>query len=116
MSPVYSDYEDSSDHGNLNVTGLKSCWLGVARVNVHGNVGFTNNKLADPDAIEIIANHVGKNLSCAGNSSVWDSTETSMTANFPRAPEPDAVHGKRSGQCVLSTPVTMGGPSGPGPF
>lgn len=116
-SPVYSDYEDSSVHGNLQVTGLKSCWLGVARVNVHGNLGFTNNKLADPDAIEIIANHVAKNLSCAGNSSVWDSVELSMPpATFPRGAEPNTVHGKRSGQCVLSTPVTMGGPSGPGAF
>jgi hypothetical protein len=116
MSPVYSDYEDSSVHGNLQVTGLKSCYLAVIRVNVHGKLGFTNNKLADPDAIEIEANHVGKNLSCVGNSSVWDSHELSMTANFPRGADPNTVHGKRSGQCVLSTPVTLGGPSGPAPF
>jgi hypothetical protein len=116
MSPIYSDYEDSSVHGNLQVTGLQSCYLAVIRVNVHGNLGFTNNKLADPDAIEIEANHVGKNLSCVGNSSVWDSHELSMTANFPRKADPNTVHGKRSGQCVRSTPVTMGGPSGPGAF
>ena len=75
-----------------------------------------NNKLGDPDAIEIEANHVGKNLSCQGNSSVWDSHELSMTSNFPRGPSPNTVHGKRSGQCVLATPTTMGGPSGPGAF
>ncbi|MGH2868312.1 MAG: hypothetical protein ACRDNK_12195 [Solirubrobacteraceae bacterium] len=115
-SPVFSDYEDSSVHGNLQVTGLKSCYLGVIRDSVHGTLGFTNNQLADPDAIEIEANHVGKNLSCTANSSVWDSHELSTTANFPRGPQPNTVHGKRSGQCVLSTPVTMGGPSGPGAF
>jgi hypothetical protein len=32
--PVYSDYSDSTVNGNLSVTGLKSCWLGVTRVHV----------------------------------------------------------------------------------
>jgi hypothetical protein len=116
MSPVFSDYEDSTVGGNVGISGLKSCYLAVIRVNVHGNLGFTNNTLGDPDAIEIEADHVGKNLACRGNSSVWDSHETSRTSNFPRAPQPNTVHGKRSGQCVLSTPTTMGGPSGPGAF
>jgi hypothetical protein len=110
------DYEDSTVGGNLGVSGLTSCWLGVARVHVHGNLSFTNDKLADPDAIEILGNHVGKNLSCAGNSSMWDSSELSLTANFPRRPDPNTVTGTRSGQCVLSTPVTQGGSSGPGAF
>jgi hypothetical protein len=116
MSPIYSDYEDSSVAGNLAIRSLKSCYLGVIRDHVHGNLSFVNNKLGDPDAIEIEANVVGKNLSCFGKSSVWNSHETSMTSNFPRAPQPNTVHGKRSGQCVLSTPITMGGPSGPGLF
>jgi hypothetical protein len=116
MSPVYSDYEDSTIGGNVAITGLKSCYLAVIRDNVHGNLGFTNNTLGDPDAIEIEADHVGKNLACHGNSSVWDSHELSMTANFPRGPDPNTVHGTRSGQCVLSTPTTMGGSSGPGAF
>lgn len=115
-SPVYSDYEDSSLGGDLRITGLKSCWLGVARVKVQGSASFTNDGLADPDAIEIIANHIQKNLACSGNSSVWDSTETSMTGNFPRAAEPNMVNGTRSGQCVLATPTTKGGSSGPGAF
>ncbi len=115
MSPVYSDYEDSSVGGNLGITGLKSCWLGVARVRVHGNLGFASNKLADPDAIEILANHVGKNLSCVGNSSVWDSFDLTMNP-YPRQADPNTVHGKRVGQCVLASPATAGGPSGPGPF
>lgn len=114
-NPVFSGYEDASVGHSLTVTGLKSCWLGVARVRVKGNLTFTNDKLADPDAIEILANKVGGNLACSGNSSVWDDVETSMS-QFPRAPAPNTVHGKRSGQCILSSPTTMGGKSGPGPF
>ncbi len=116
MSPVYSDYEDSSVAGSLRVSGLTSCWLGVARVLVHGNLSMINDKLGDPDAIEIISNHIGGNLSCAGNSAVWDSADAKPNQQFPRIPEPNTVHGKRSGQCVLSSPTTMGGSSGPGPF
>ena len=116
MSPVYSDYEDSSVAGSLRISGLTSCWLGVARVQVHGNLSFINDKLGDPDAIEILANHVGSNLSCTGNSAVWDSADAKPNQQFPRIAEPNTVHGKRSGQCVLSSPTTMGGPSGPGPF
>ncbi len=115
-SPVYSALEDSSVTGDATFTGLKSCWLGMARVHVGGNASFINNHLADPDAIEIVLNHVNENLACHGNSAVWDSAETTMNSVFPRTPQPNTVHGTRSGQCVLSTPVTKGGPSGPGPF
>jgi hypothetical protein len=119
MSPVFSAYEDSSVRGNLDVTGLHSCWLGVARVRVGGNLRFTNDKLGDPDAIEILGNHVRKDLVCRGNSAVWDSAENPsnpMGALFPRTAQPNNVHGNRLGQCVKSTPPTPGGPSGPGPF
>jgi hypothetical protein len=116
MSPVYSDYEDNSVGRNVSITALHSCYLGVIRNHVGGSMSFLNDKLGDPDAIEIESNHIRKNLACFGNSSVWNSHELSMTANFPRAPEPNTVGRKRSGQCVLSTPTTMGGPSGPGPF
>jgi hypothetical protein len=116
MSPVFSTYEDSSVGGNVTISGLKSCWLGMARVHVGGSASFINDQLGDPDAIEIVSNHIHKNLSCSGNSAVWDSHELSMTANFPRGAEPNTVGGKRSGQCTLSTPTTQGGHSGPGPF
>ena len=115
-SPVYSTLEDSSVTGDATFSGLKSCWLGMARVHVGGNASFINNKLADPDAIEIVLNHVDKNLSCHNNSAVWNGAETSINSIFPRTPQPNTVNGNRSGQCVLSTPVTKGGPSGPGPF
>ncbi len=98
-SPVYSDYEDTTVHGNLSVTGLSSCWLGVARVRVSGNLSMIKDQLADPDAIEILANHISGNLSCQQNSQVWDSADETENL-YPRAPEPNTVSGRRSGQCA----------------
>lgn len=115
-SPVYSDYEDSSIQGNLDVIGLTSCWLGVARVQVGGNLHMIDDQLADPDAIEILASQIGGNLLCQQNSRVWDSAEENFESLFPRIPQPNTVSGRRTGQCVLASPATEGGPSGPGPF
>jgi hypothetical protein len=115
-SPAYSAYEDSTVAGNIAISNMRSCWLGVARVHVGGALSFTNDKFSDGDAIEILSNRIGRNLVCKGNSSVWDSAETTMTGEYPRMPAPNKVHGKRSGQCKLASPATMGGPSGPGPF
>jgi hypothetical protein len=114
-SPVYSDYEDSTIGGSLSVRGLNSCWLGVARVRANGSMGFFHVQLADPDGIEILANHVGENLACYDNSMVWDSADLAETL-YPRVPEPNTVEGSRLGQCVLASPRDAGGPPGPGPF
>ena len=121
MSPVYSDLEDDTVGGNVRISGLDTCWLGLARDKVHGNMVLVNNNLADPDGIEVIANSIGNNLSCSGNSHpggppgtmpVWDSAETSRTPGviYPRVSEPNKVGGTRSGQCVTASPTTLGGP------
>jgi hypothetical protein len=115
-SPVFSTYEDSTVDGNITITGYKSCWQGVARVHVRGDLVVSNNQLADPDAIEIVSNHVTGDLICHANSMVWDSGEAGPHGLFPRIPQPDTVHGDREGQCVLSSPTSPGGPPGPGPF
>lgn len=115
QSPVFSTVEDSSVGGNYAVSNVRSCWMGAARLNISGNASFKNNKLADPDAIEIVSNTIQGNLSCQHNSMTWDSAEMGPNL-FPRTPQPNTVLGKRSGQCVLSSPTTQGGPSGPGPF
>jgi hypothetical protein len=115
-SPAYSDYEDSTVGGNLGVSGLKSCWLGMARVSVGGGMRVLNDELDDPDAIEILSNTITGNLICHGNSMVWDSFDLSETGLFPRQPAPNTVNGHRIGQCVLSSPMTDGGPLGPGLF
>jgi hypothetical protein len=125
QSPVYSDYEDSTVRGDIRISSLRSCWLGIARVHVRENVTVRNNHMADPDAIEIISNNIRGDLACsgnvtpanatAGNSGVWDSADP--TGNlFPRAPLPNAVHGDRFGNCKLASPTTPGGPLGPGRF
>jgi hypothetical protein len=114
-SPVFSTYEDSSVGGNFDISNVTSCWLGTARVDIGGNASFVSNQLADPDAIEIVLNHIHGNLSCQGNSMVWDSGDLTEGL-FPRTPQPNTVDGKRSGQCVLSSPLSPGGPLGPGAF
>jgi hypothetical protein len=121
MSPVYSDYEDSTVGGNLKVSSLTTCWLGLARVKVHGSVALVNNNLGDPDGIEVVHNNIRKDLSCSGNTHpggppgtmpVWDSAEANpnSSAIYPRTSEPNQVGGKRSGQCVAASPTTLGGP------
>jgi hypothetical protein len=113
--PVYSAYEDSSIAGNVGLNGITSCWLGMARDQVGGDVHVLNDQLADPDAIEIVLNHIQGNLVCQNDSMVWDSGDLSDDL-FPRVPQPNTVDGNRVGQCVLASPATEGGPLGPGPF
>jgi hypothetical protein len=117
-TPAFSAYEDSSVGGNVVITGMESCWLGLARVQVGNNAIFQSNNLADPDAIEILSNTISHNLICQGNSMVWNSFEASMDQPglFPRVPAPNTVGHQRIGQCVLASPTTPGGPLGPGPF
>ncbi len=115
-SPAFSTYELGSINGNLTISGVKSCWMGVEDMRINGNVTITNNQLADPDAIEITAGHFNGNLSCTGNSAVWDNNEGPGGTLFPRIPNPNVVTGTRSGQCVLASPTTNPGSPGPGPF
>jgi hypothetical protein len=111
--PVFSDYSDSTIHRNLGVIGLTSCYLGVAREHVGGNVDLINNQLADPDAAEILENHISGNLLCEQNSQVWDSFEAVPAGPlFPRVPDRNEVSGHRVGQCVLASAETEGGPLG----
>jgi hypothetical protein len=66
-SPVYSDYEDNWIGGSLAVAGLRSCWLGSLRNHVHGSVLMLGNRLADPDAMEVVSNVVRGNMACFRN-------------------------------------------------
>lgn len=113
--PVYSDYEDTGIGGNLTITGMRGCWLGIARVEVNGNVSIVDDQMEDEDAIEILSDDIGGNLLCVGNRTVWDD-EGDGEAQWPRIPYPDDVHGTRSGQCLVSSPTEPGGASGPGAF
>jgi hypothetical protein len=112
MSPVFSAFEDSTVGDDVSIHGYDSCWLGLARLHVAGDVTLRNNQLADPDAIEVIGNTIKGDLSCHGNSMVWDGHELGKHL-YPRADVPNTVGDDRSGQCVRSTPTTKGGPYGP---
>ena len=117
-SPVYSAYEDSWIHGSVSVTRLTSCWLGLAGDHIRGNVRMVRDQLADPDAVEILYNHITGNLVCLDNSAAWDSAQAvfGQATLYPRTLQPNTVHGDRVGQCVLASPATQGGPPGPGRF
>ncbi|MDA8309515.1 MAG: hypothetical protein M0Z46_02705 [Actinomycetota bacterium] len=116
--PVYSDFEDDTVKGDLTVSALSSCWLGLARDAVDGSVTLTGDELADPDAIEVLSNAIQGDLGCSGNSRVWDSTEAKQGQKtpYPRISEPNVVLGTRSGQCVLASPAALGAEPGPGAF
>jgi len=117
-SPVYSAYEDSTVGGSINIHGMNTCWFGINRATVGGSINFDDNQLADPDGAELTTNVVNGNFSCHGNSYVWDSGEASFGQSglYPRTANPNTVGGTRYGQCVLASPATQGGPSGPGAF
>jgi hypothetical protein len=66
-SPVYSDYEHMQIDGNLTVTGLRSCWFGAIYLQVRGSLIASGNKMADPDAMEVVTNTVRHNLICRRN-------------------------------------------------
>jgi hypothetical protein len=116
-SPVFSDYEDNTITGDLTVTKLNSCYLGIFRNHVTA-MKVTYDTLSDPDAIEIGTNVIKENLACWHDKQhVWDSSETSMTgAIYPRQLHRNTVHGKRLGQCQKAGPLTQGGPPAGGPF
>lgn len=115
QSPVYSTYEVGSVGGDVRISSVHSCWMGVVETHVGNTMVFYQNKLADPDAIEILANNINGNLICRGNSRTWDNGDLGPSL-FPRQPEPNTVGRNRKGQCVLSSPNTRTDKPGPGPF
>lgn len=102
----YTDFEDNQISGSIHIRGLESCWLGLARNQIEGNVELERDQLADPDAIEVLSNTISGNLACHNNSHMWDSDEHSETELFPRNPEPNTVEGTRGGQCTYASAIT----------
>lgn len=89
--PFYSVVEDSTVGGNVEIRGLHSCWLGVIRNHVGGTVRLIGNRFGDPDAMEIVTNHIGGNLACFNNNpaaQVGDSMG-----------QPNVVAGQKRGEC-----------------
>ncbi|HEY1990006.1 MAG TPA: hypothetical protein VGG43_11110 [Acidimicrobiales bacterium] len=109
MSPVYSDYEDVIVGGNISVTGLGSCWVGILRLQVGGSLTMSNNVMEDPDANEVLTNQVTGNLICQGNAPANQFGDSAGTANV--------VTGFAVGQCSFATlaPNPAPEPASPGP-
>jgi hypothetical protein len=90
--PAYTDYEDNVIRGSASVVGVHTCWSGFIRNRVLGSVTYSGNKLADPDANEVVTNVIRHNLVCTGNSpkvQVGDSGGS-----------PNQVGGRALGQCA----------------
>jgi hypothetical protein len=66
-SPNFSTVEDTVVHGNVSFTNMRTCWFGLIRDHIHGNVIIRGNKFADPDANEDVTNIVYGNVTCANN-------------------------------------------------
>jgi hypothetical protein len=108
MSPPFTDAEDNSIGGSLTITGLQSCWLGALRNSVRGNVVVAGNTMADPDAMEILANQVHGSIACFSNSPAVQYGD-SMSS-------PNQVKRHAFGECgfnVLQPNPSPGGPPTP---
>jgi len=94
---VYSDYEDLTVGGDLRVTGLQSCWIGVLRDTVQGSAQFSHDTYADPDADELLNNTIGGNFLC---------TDLTPAVHFGDAGQPGStVGGYGTGDCAFARRV-----------
>ncbi len=91
--------KDDTIDGNVVVSGLQTVWFGIIRSTIGGNVVLTNNvESGDPDANEVVANTIGRNLICHGNSptpQLGDAVE-----GAPPGYGPNTVGGHAIGQCA----------------
>jgi hypothetical protein len=105
QSPPYSDYEDNVVGGSVSVSGMASCWLGLLRNDVHGNVTVSTNKMGDPDANEVLHNYVNRSLTCQANVPAIQYGDSGSS--------PNVVSGKATGQCSFRVRVPNPAPHGP---
>ena len=104
-SAPFSDAEDNSIGGNLTMTGLQSCWLGALRNSVRGNVFVAGNTMADPDAMEILANRVHGSIACFANSPAVQYGDS--------ASSPNQVKRHAFGECGFNVLKPNPAPDGP---
>jgi hypothetical protein len=97
FTPVYTDFEDATIGGSIDITGLNSCWLGTLRNQIGGSASFVANTMGDPDAMEIGSNLITGNMDCR--------------ANLPKVQfgdggqAPNTVGRRASGQCGFGVKV-----------
>ena len=89
--PYFMTIHDSVVGGKVIFRYVHSCWFGLIRTQVGGNVRIIGNRMGDPDAMEIITNTIGGNLACFNNvphAQVGDSGGL-----------PNIVGGQKRGEC-----------------
>jgi hypothetical protein len=105
QSPVFSDAEDNSIRGDLRIVGLRTCWMGALRNQVRGSVFTAFNKMADPDANEVLANVIRGSIACFAN--------TPATQYGDSMSSPNKVRGKAFGECAFNVKQPNPAPNGP---
>jgi hypothetical protein len=91
QSPVFSDYEDNTIGGSIDVSDLSSCWLGILRNQIGGSVTMSGNTMADPDAMEVLTNTIDGNAICTDNNPPNQFGDSAGSTN--------QVEGYAAGQC-----------------
>ena len=104
-SPAFFDAEDNFIGGNLAIIGLRTCWAGALRNSVRGSVLNTNNRFADPDANEILANAIRGSIACFANVPAVQYGDSGSSPNL--------VRGRAFGQCAFSVRKPDPAPNGP---
>lgn len=105
-SPAYTDNEDSTVYGNVTISGLQTCWMGLLRVHIGGSATDTHNTFADPDANEVHNNVVNGNLVCLANSPKVQYGDAGNGA-------PNRVRGIAVGECGFNVRLPNPAPNGP---
>jgi hypothetical protein len=104
-SPVFSDYEDNTVGANLSLVGISSCFLGALRNQVAGSFVALGNRMADPDANELISNTIMGHMLCASNKPAVQFGDSHGV--------PNVVSRTASGQCSFQTKQPNPAPNGP---
>ncbi len=89
--PPFTTFEDNTIGGSVNWAHMSTCWGGLFRNQVHGNVAFNDNHTGDPDGNEIQTNTIGGNLACYNN--------TPAPQQGDSQGQPNVVGGSKLGQC-----------------
>jgi len=89
--PYFATVHDSVIGGNLVFRGVHSCWFGLIRSHIAGNVKIGENRMGDPDAMEVVTNVIGGNLSC------FDNVPHAQVGDSGGAP--NIVGGEKRGEC-----------------
>jgi hypothetical protein len=85
--PAFSTIEDSNVNGAVSVANLKTCWFGMFRNTVRGNITVRNNSFDDPDGTEIGSNSTNNALSCSGNTPAAQIGDSGAGPNTARGPK-----------------------------